>query len=117
VAIPKSTALMLLTMHGVLQDAHFAAAAQFKPERWLEAAAVSGCPHNAKAFVPFGAGPRFCPGHALALVEIKMVMTMLCSTFELSKPARSGPVAEKFSFTMMPRNLSILFRGQKPAAR
>ena len=117
VAVPKGTALMLLTSYGVLQDAHFGAAAQFKPQRWLEAAPATGCPHNSKAFVPFGAGPRFCPGRALALVEIKTVMAMLCSTFEISKPSHSGPVTEIFSFTMMPENLSVLFHSQKTVAR
>jgi cytochrome P450 len=128
VSIPQATPLMLLTLHPALQDAHFAAAAQFKPERWLDAtpapanaATPSGTPacphaHNPKAFVPFGAGPRFCPGRNLALVEIKMVMAMLCSTFDLSKPEHAIPVEELFSFTMMPENLSIIFDERGAAA-
>lgn len=128
VAIPKATPVMTLTMHPALQDAHFTAAAEFKPERWLDAApapanasapsATPSCPHahNAKAFVPFGAGPRVCPGRTLALVEIKMVMAMLCSTFDLSRPERAGAVKEIFSFTMMPENLSIVFAERGKAA-
>jgi hypothetical protein len=85
VAVPKQTAVFLLTLHSGLQHNHFGGADQFRPERWLEGATSPGCPHNAKAFVPFGAGPRFCPGRQLALVEIKTVMAMLCSTFEVSK--------------------------------
>src|SRR5882724_6963758 len=38
VTVPKGTAIFLLTMHGALQDTHFGAADQFRPERWLEAA-------------------------------------------------------------------------------
>ena len=76
VSIPKATPLMLLTLHPALQGAHFATAAQFKPERWLDHTPAPSCPHNPKAFVPFGAGPRFCPGRNLALVEIKMVMAI-----------------------------------------
>ncbi len=112
VAVPKGTSIFLVTFYGALQDSQFGQADQFRPERWLEAAPASGCPHNAKAFLPFGAGPRFCPGRQLALLEIKTVMAMLCCNFELSKPAPSAsapPVEELFSFTMMPRNLRVRF--------
>ena len=109
VSVPKETAVFLLTLHAGLQDKHFGAADQFRPERWLEAAPVSGCPHNAKAFIPFGAGPRFCPGRQLAMVEIKTVMAMLCAGFEVSKTEQPQPVGEIFSFTMMPENLFVRF--------
>lgn len=101
--------MMLLTSHPALQDEHFTAASQFKPEHWLDPSPSPSCPHNPKAFIPFGAGPRFCPGRNLALVEIKMVMAMLCSTFDLLKPEQAGAVEEIFSFTMMPENLSVIF--------
>jgi cytochrome P450 len=112
VAVPKGTALFLLTLHGCMQDKHFGAADQFRPERWFEAAqaSASGCPHNAKAFVPFGAGPRFCPGRQLAMVEIKTVMAMLCAGFAVSKTESPQPVREIFSFTMMPENLFVRFK-------
>jgi cytochrome P450 len=54
-----------------------------------------------KAFVPFGAGPRFAR-RQLAMVEIKMVMAMLSGTFEVSRRSPQT-VGEIFSFTMMPR--------------
>jgi cytochrome P450 len=114
-AVPKGTPLMLLTMHAGLQDKHFGAADKFRPERWLEAVPASGCPHNAKAFVPFGAGPRFCPGRQLAMVEIKTVMAMLCAGFELTKTKHPQPVGEIFSFTMMPQNLLVRFKRRATA--
>jgi cytochrome P450 len=114
-SIPKATPVMLLTLHPALQEAHFTAAAQFNPDRWLEPPPSPSAVHNAKAFVPFGAGPRFCPGRHLALVEIKMVMAMLCSTFDLSKPEQAGPVEEIFSFAMMPGNLSVVFHDRTAA--
>ena len=110
VAVPKETALFLLTLHGCMQDTHFGAADQFRPERWLEEAPGAGCPHNAKAFVPFGAGPRFCPGRQLAMVEIKTVAAMLCAGFEVSKTDPPRRVSEIFSFTMMPENLFVHLR-------
>ena len=109
VAVPKSTAMMVPTLHGPLQETHFGAADQFRPERWLETATPSACPHNTKAFVPFGGGPRFCPGRQLAMVEIKAVMAMLCAAFEVAKTEHPEPVRELFSFTMMPENLFVRF--------
>lgn len=106
---PKGTALFLLTFHAGTQEAHFGAASEFRPERWMETAPANGCPHNAKVVIPFGAGPRFCPGRQLALVEIKTAMAMLCSNFNLTKPSASPPVSEVFSFTMMPENLAVQF--------
>ena len=114
VALPKQTAVFLLTLHPGLQEANFGGAEQFRPERWLEAAAQpSGCPHNARAFVPFGAGPRFCPGRQLAMVEIKTVMAMLCASFEVAKPKPTQAVREVFSFTMMPQNLFLQFTSRR----
>jgi len=110
VAIPKNTALMLPTLHGPLQDNHFGAADQFRPERWLEKAPGSGCPHNSRAFVPFGAVPRFCPGRQLAMLEIKMVMAMLCGAFQVTTTEPPQTVRETFSFTMMPENLLVRFK-------
>src|ERR1035441_3647538 len=109
VAVPKNTPLMLPTFHGPLQETHFGAAEKFRPERWLATAPAAGCPHNVKAFVPFGAGPRFCPGRQLAMVEIKTVMAMLCAAFEVAKPKPPSSVREVFSFTMMPENLFVRF--------
>ncbi len=38
VSVPRGTAIMLVTMHPAVQDAHFGNAAQFCPERWLASA-------------------------------------------------------------------------------
>lgn len=109
IRVPKQTPVMLLMQHGGLDDTHFGAAGQFRPERWLEADRTAGCPHNPRAFVPFGAGPRFCPGRQLAMLEIKMVMAMLSSQFSISCAKSEHSVEEIFSFTMMPENLFVRF--------
>ncbi len=116
VSVPRGTAIILVTMHPALQDAHFGGAAQFRPERWLASAQHAGCPHNAKAFVPFGAGPRFCPGRSLAMLEIKAVTAMMARCFTLTKAPGRGPVREKLAFTMMPENLFVNFKRRSSAA-
>jgi cytochrome P450 len=105
--IRKGTTLMLLTRHGALQEQNFAEARAFKPERWLDG--NSACPHNRNAFIPFGAGPRFCPGRNLAMLEIKMAIAMVCRNFNVIRLETGLPVQELFSFTMMPENLRVRF--------
>ena len=111
--IPAGTAIFLLTRQCGLQENAFSDSCQFQPERWLVSQAASQRNHNPKAFVPFGAGPRFCPGRNLALLEIKAVMAMLCRNFSIAKAANAKPVAEHFAFFMMPTNLSVYFRARE----
>jgi cytochrome P450 len=107
VQIPAGTAIFLLTRRCGMQEESFASPHQFLPERWLVSGAGTQAGHNTKAFVPFGAGPRFCPGRNLALLEIKAVLAMLCRNFSIVKPAGARPVEEQFGFLMAPTNLSV----------
>ena len=81
----------------------------FRPERWL----VEGDGAMPKRVaLPFGAGPRVCPGRYLALTEMKMLLAMLLSRFELGEvaPAGGGEAAEQMSFTMVPVGLRMRLR-------
>ncbi len=111
ITIPKGTFLMLVNRYGALQEENFTDAHEFKPERWLESN-PSPSAHNRNASIPFGAGPRFCPGRNLALLEIKMAMAMLCKNFSITRVETGHPVQEIFSFTMMPDNLMIKFEAR-----
>jgi cytochrome P450 len=106
VRIPKGTFLMLLTSYGALQEENFIDALRFKPKRWLNPSST-GCPHNRQAFLPFGSGPRFCPGRSLAMMEIKIAMAMVCRNFTVMRDETGQPVRETFSFTMKPDHLKI----------
>ncbi|MFQ5675823.1 MAG: cytochrome P450 [bacterium] len=110
--MPAGTPLFLLTRQGALQDESFTAASQFQPERWLPAHAPINQAHNKNAFLPFGAGPRFCPGRNLALLETKTVMAMLCRNFHITKAKGSVEVKEQFAFTMNPSKLYIHFNSR-----
>ena len=59
--------------------------------------------------MPFGAGPRICPGRYLALLEMKMAMAMLLRRFDiLSVDTPDGrPADERMSFTMAPVGLRM----------
>ena len=108
--IPRETIVMALNRHLATRDEHFGHATRFDPERWLASEAERSCPHDTSAFLPFGAGPRFCPGRNLALLQIRTVLAMLCRNFELELERPERPVRERVAFTMMPSDLVVRIR-------
>lgn len=97
----------ILTQYRVaaLKDEFFSNAKDFKPERWLKA---SQCPvHNTDAFTPFGAGPRYCPGRNLAILEIRNVIAMLFKNFNIELVSSDDEVKEVMAFTMMASELRV----------
>lgn len=105
--IKAGTGMLALTRPGALEEANFSHADSFKPERWQNANECPAGNHNTRAFIPFGAGPRFCPGRGLALVEIKSVLAMLCRNFDLEIATDTAQTAEELAFTMFPSNLTM----------
>lgn len=84
VHIPVGMVVLAVMRRDAVSEAHIADAARFEPERWLAEGHPRQTASAAKRIsMPFGAGPRICPGRYLALVEIKMAMAIL-----LSRPGR-----------------------------
>lgn len=105
--IPAGTHLMLLTRHASIHGGGFAHASEFDPERWLVDDHDARSTHDPKAFLPFGAGPRFCPGRNLAFLESKSALAMIARNFEVELDTTNGPVNEQLSFTMVPKGLRV----------
>jgi cytochrome P450 len=59
--------------------------------------------------MPFGAGPRICPGRYLALLEMKMAMATLLKEFDILGvgTADGQEPVEHLSFTMAPLGLQM----------
>jgi cytochrome P450 len=91
---------------------HFAAPDEFRPERWLTDGAAQGA-HEPSAHIPFGSGPRICPGRTLALLEMKVVLSMLFSAFEVERVGDADAVDEVFAFTMSPRGVRVHLRARE----
>jgi len=114
VRVPKDTLIWNLLRHDSLDERYFEDAEAFKPERWL--AEGHGADHNAsqakRVSMPFGAGPRVCPGRYLALLEMKLAMAMLLSRFDIvSVDTPDGKAAqEHMAFTMEPVGLRLRLR-------
>ena len=113
VFVPRGTPVLVLNGHVGSQEGNFADAKAFRPERWLHAAAHPGELHNTKAFMPFGAGPRFCPGRQLAMLQIKMVIAMLCRDFEVAHPTDAAPLEDAYGFTVGPTNVAAVLRPRR----
>jgi cytochrome P450 len=124
--IPARTMVCILKRPPATSESFFPRANDFQPQRWLAgAAAASGAGSQSaqaqagisgggrRAFMPFGGGPRFCPGRYLALLEAKMVLTTTLAAFELQ--ATSDPVSELMGMTMHPQGLRMMLKLHKPA--
>lgn len=108
-AIPKNTVIMLQNKVAQTSDQYFTNPDEFVPERWLK----NGCPmhdkHSPEMIKAFGGGARFCPGKNLALYEMIVSISSICKQFDFKLAVAPNDVREKFSFTMYPENLSIVF--------
>jgi cytochrome P450 len=81
----------------------------FRPGRWIDDDARCGA-HEPSAHIPFGSGPRICPGRTLALLEMKMVLAMLYGAFDVERVGDAAEVDELFAFTMSPVGVRVRLR-------
>ncbi len=107
IAVPAGTLIVTLTRAAANTEEHFSNPQAFVPERWLDGQAGRPAQHDARAAMPFGSGPRICPGRALALLECSMVAAMVVRHFDVQWVDTGTPVGERFDFTMRPDHLRI----------
>jgi cytochrome P450 len=110
IRIPAGQLVMLLMRPAATDERHFPDAQAFDPARWLSDAAPGRAASSAKRVaMPFGAGPRLCPGRYLAMLEMKMVIAMLLGGFDIESvgTADGGEPREHLAFTMAPTGLRM----------
>ena len=113
VQIKQGMIVFGLMRRDAVSDEHVPRAAEFEPDRWLGQGNVNQAASSAKRIsMPFGAGPRICPGRYLALLEMKMAMAVLLQHFDIhSVQTPDGkPPVELLSFTMTPVGLGMRLR-------
>ncbi|HCE09088.1 MAG TPA: cytochrome P450, partial [Oxalobacteraceae bacterium] len=113
IRVPAGTMVWNVLRFDSVDQRHFANPTAFDPQRWLDATdSTHGASSAKRIAMPFGAGPRICPGRYLALLEIKMAMAMLLGRFDIeSVDTPDGGVArEHMSFTMTPVGLTMRLR-------
>jgi len=122
VRIPADTVIWGALRNDSLREEHFDEPDRFRPERWLVDAGPSASSAS-RVSMPFGAGPRVCPGRHLAMLEIKMALAVLLGRFEIESvaPTRTGAAAdepaEELAFSMAPEPLTLRLRRRAGNAR
>ena len=99
VQVPKDSVVWCVLRHDSVAEAKLRNAAAFDPQRWLDGS-------NARQLaMPFGSGPRLCPGRYLSLLEIKVAMACLLGRFDLLSV--EGDSEEYHGFVMSPGALTM----------
>jgi cytochrome P450 len=114
VQVPAGIIIQNIMRSDSVSDRHLPRATRFEPERWLADGNGPGSAANAakRISMPFGAGPRICPGRYLALLEMKMAIAVLLGNFEIDKVATpdGDEAREQLAFTMQPVGLRMRLR-------
>lgn len=108
VALKARTKIFTLSRPAMLDAARFAQPQRYRPSRWAADAAPGEV--DARAYLPFGAGARVCPGRALATAEMRLVLAMLLKRFRVELACEPGAVEEVNALTMLPRRMPVRLR-------
>ena len=114
VAVPKGSMVWGVLRHNSVREPWFTEPEAFRPERWLADAPQPLTNDAKRSSLPFGSGPRMCPGRYLALLEMKMAMAMLVASFDIEQVSTPDhlPPQELMAFTMNPVGLSMRLRAR-----
>lgn len=107
--IPPQTPFFLLTRYPNIDPARFPEPLAFRPERWLGSTERSMTRQH-PGYVPFGSGPRTCPGRNLALQEIVVALAMVVRNFDLVLPKSEKMPAMELAKTSKTIGLKIAFQ-------
>jgi cytochrome P450 len=107
VQIPTGTRLLLVMRSAAGSAPSSLPTPRFDPQPDDPSRAEAG-PGRAPT-MPFGYGPRMCPGRNLALAEMRSVALMLARHFDLEAVLQEKPVTEVISFTLVPQHLRVRF--------
>ena len=112
--VPAGTIVWCVLRHDSVDERYFPRAGDFDPDRWLneDASGTVAVGGDKRVAMPFGSGPRTCPGRYLALLEIKIAMAVLLGHFDvLAVETPDGKEAEEhMAFVMSPVGLKMHIR-------
>jgi len=109
VALPKGTRMFFVARPAMIDAKNFADPQRYDPWRWMhkgEREPHAG-PHDVRAYLQFGAGPRVCPGRHLATVEMRLALSMLMNEFEIEMAIDPATINEISAFTMVPDTMPV----------
>lgn len=101
VAVQARTKIFTLARPPMLDPARFPDPQRWRPERWATGEV------DARAYLPFGAGARVCPGRSLATAEMRLVLAMLLKRFRLELACDPAQITEISAMTMLPSHMPV----------
>lgn len=104
--IPAGTMIATLMVTEGFSEDIFENAHEYHPRRWLEMSDEHQKLH-AKTLLPFGYGPRMCPGRQLSLAEMKVALIELLYRFKFKRGDDYGKAKECLKFTVKPCELIV----------
>jgi len=109
VRVPAGTGVWCVMRADSVSARHFPQPLEFRPERWLADADTPAASSAKRVSMPFGAGPRVCPGRYLAMLEMRLAMSTLLNHFDIVavETPHGGEAAERMAFTMTPVGLRM----------
>ncbi len=112
--VPKGTPIHISTRATLERSSADGCPLQFDPGRYLEPARER---EARKHDLAFGSGPRACPGRSLALLEMRLVLSMLCQSFDIARVGDRAAVRELNQLTMIPDGLRVRLTPREGARR
>jgi cytochrome P450 len=122
VVLPAGSFVICQRRYGAIDIATASDAAEFRPSRWRQETPEdsrrgSNGPGRSllKASMPFGAGPRTCPGRYLSMLEMNMVLATLARNYDLVEVGTPDgkPPRECMAFTMFPVGLRMKLKARQ----
>ncbi|KAJ3066194.1 hypothetical protein HDU98_010492, partial [Podochytrium sp. JEL0797] len=80
---------------------------RFDPSRFLSSRELGGPLGQGFAYAPFGAGVRKCPGEALAMMEMKLIMANLIRRYKFVLMDPSAPLVVRDSLGLQCQDLPV----------
>ncbi|XP_019871673.2 cytochrome P450 CYP12A2-like [Aethina tumida] len=97
--IPKNTLVSAFSSVTCCDEKYFKNAKEFKPERWLREKKEN---YHKFASLPFGYGPRMCPGKRLAENEMVLLIKEILLNYKLELPNESTDIGMIYRMNRVP---------------